>query len=157
MSAFPGQPPAFRPGDIARLRESVDGNVSAPGDDGCDAGGFNTNVAQQQAALVGARNTADVRKAVDFGAAARIPVAVRATSHGAVAVDGALLIDTRRLSAGRVGGKDRHAARKNPEGCFRWTEEEERRRRESNPCTGLCRPLPKPLGHSAIGACLAGG
>src|ERR1700722_11523411 len=24
-----------------------------------------------------------------------------------------------------------------------------RRRRESNPCTGLCRPLPKPLGHSA--------
>ncbi len=28
----------------------------------------------------------------------------------------------------------------------------ERRRRESNPCTGLCRPLPKPLGHSAAGA-----
>jgi hypothetical protein len=28
----------------------------------------------------------------------------------------------------------------------------ERRRRESNPCTGLCRPLPKPLGHSAVGA-----
>ena len=27
-----------------------------------------------------------------------------------------------------------------------------RRRRESNPCTGLCRPLPKPLGHSAVGA-----
>src|SRR5262249_4883751 len=27
-----------------------------------------------------------------------------------------------------------------------------RRRRESNPCTGLCRPLPKPLGHSAAGA-----
>src|SRR5664279_4554269 len=24
-----------------------------------------------------------------------------------------------------------------------------RRRRESNPRTGLCRPLPKPLGHSA--------
>jgi MFS family permease len=32
-----------------------------------------------------------------------------------------------------------------------------RRRRESNPCTGLCRPLPKPLGHSAVGVCLAGG
>jgi DNA-binding NarL/FixJ family response regulator len=27
-----------------------------------------------------------------------------------------------------------------------------RRRRESNPCTGLCRPLPKPLGHSAARA-----
>ena len=27
-----------------------------------------------------------------------------------------------------------------------------RRRRESNPCTGLCRPLPKPLGHSATEA-----
>ena len=27
-----------------------------------------------------------------------------------------------------------------------------RRRRESNPCTGLCRPLPKPLGHSATKA-----
>jgi hypothetical protein len=32
-----------------------------------------------------------------------------------------------------------------------------RRRRESNPCTGLCRPLPKPLGHSAAGASFAGG
>ena len=30
-----------------------------------------------------------------------------------------------------------------------------RRRRESNPCTGLCRPLPKPLGHSATEACPA--
>ncbi|CAO5168296.1 hypothetical protein FAIPA1_20139 [Frankia sp. AiPs1] len=27
----------------------------------------------------------------------------------------------------------------------------QRRRRESNPRTGLCRPLPKPLGHSAAG------
>jgi hypothetical protein len=34
-------------------------------------------------------------------------------------------------------------------GCFRWSNKCERRRRESNPCTGLCRPLPKPLGHSA--------
>jgi hypothetical protein len=37
------------------------------------------------------------------------------------------------------------------EGCqvpFRYR----RRRRESNPCTGLCRPLPKPLGHSATEA-----
>ena len=33
----------------------------------------------------------------------------------------------------------------------------QRRRRESNPCTGLCRPLPKPLGHSAIGASFADG
>src|SRR6185437_46728 len=32
-----------------------------------------------------------------------------------------------------------------------------RRRRESNPCTGLCRPLPKPLGHSAVGASCADG
>src|SRR5690348_413327 len=30
----------------------------------------------------------------------------------------------------------------------RWTAST-RRRRESNPRTGLCRPLPKPLGHSA--------
>ena len=33
-----------------------------------------------------------------------------------------------------------------PSSCQR---RRERRRRESNPCTGLCRPLPKPLGHSA--------
>jgi hypothetical protein len=26
-----------------------------------------------------------------------------------------------------------------------------RRRGESNPCTRLCRPLPKPLGHAAEG------
>ena len=32
-----------------------------------------------------------------------------------------------------------------------------RRRRESNPCTGLCRPLPKPLGHSAVEASFANG
>ena len=37
-------------------------------------------------------------------------------------------------------------------GCFRWSSKYLRRRRESNPCTGLCRPLPKPLGHSATEA-----
>jgi hypothetical protein len=42
-------------------------------------------------------------------------------------------------------------------GCIRWSKKYGRRRRESNPCTGLCRPLPKPLGHSAIGASFAGG
>src|SRR5690349_1436064 len=31
-----------------------------------------------------------------------------------------------------------------------------RRRRESNPRTGLCRPLPKPLGHAAVDAGGAG-
>ena len=31
-----------------------------------------------------------------------------------------------------------------------------RRRRESNPRTGLCRPLPKPLGHSAASGPVAG-
>jgi hypothetical protein len=42
-------------------------------------------------------------------------------------------------------------------GCSRWLKQYGRRRRESNPCTGLCRPLPKPLGHSAAGASFAGG
>jgi hypothetical protein len=37
-------------------------------------------------------------------------------------------------------------------GYLRWSRCKQRRRRESNPCTGLCRPLPKPLGHSAVGA-----
>ena len=41
-------------------------------------------------------------------------------------------------------------------GCSRWLQQYERRRRESNPCTGLCRPLPKPLGHSAVGASFDG-
>ena len=31
-----------------------------------------------------------------------------------------------------------------------------RRKRESNPRTGLCRPLPKPLGHSATGRYASG-
>ena len=43
------------------------------------------------------------------------------------------------------------------QGCSRWLKQYGRRRRESNPCTGLCRPLPKPLGHSATGASLVGG
>lgn len=97
MSAFPGQPPPFRSGDIARLRESVNGNVSAPGEDGYDIEGFNTNVAHRPALVVSARNTADVRKAVEFGAADGVPVTVQATGHGALAADGALLIDTRQL------------------------------------------------------------
>ena len=42
-------------------------------------------------------------------------------------------------------------------GRFRWSEQDWRRRRESNPCTGLCRPLPKPLGHSAVGASFTDG
>ena len=44
-------------------------------------------------------------------------------------------------TAGQLPGHCRPVAG-NPE--LQW-----RRRRESNPCTGLCRPLPKPLGHSA--------
>jgi FAD/FMN-containing dehydrogenase len=109
VSASPGQSPAFRPGDIARLRESVDGNVSAPGEDGYDVERFNTNVAHRPALVVSALSTADVRKTVEFGAAAGIPVAVQATGHGAIAADGALLIDTRHLSAVSVDPQRRTA------------------------------------------------
>jgi FAD/FMN-containing dehydrogenase len=109
MSAFPGQPPAFRPADIARLRESVDGDVSAPGEDGYDVEGFNTNLAQQPALVVSARNAEDVRKAVEFGAAAGVPVAVQATGHGAIAANGALLINTRHLRTVSVDPQRRTA------------------------------------------------
>ncbi len=109
MSAFPGQSLAFRPGSIARLRESVDGGVSAPGEDGYDVEGFNTNVAHQPALVVSARNTADVRKAVEFGAAAGVPIAVQATGHGAIAADGALLVDTRHLRTVSVDPQRRTA------------------------------------------------
>src|SRR3954454_14638141 len=40
--------------------------------------------------------------------------------------------------------------RKEPLTWHYTTSEVERRRWESNPCTGLCRPLPEPLGHVAI-------
>ncbi len=42
-------------------------------------------------------------------------------------------------------GRDRSGERFGPISCLEvW-----RRRRESNPCTRFCRPLPKPLGHVA--------
>ena len=40
--------------------------------------------------------------------------------------------------------------RKEPLTWYFTTSEVERRRWESNPCTGLCRPLPEPLGHVAV-------
>ncbi len=40
--------------------------------------------------------------------------------------------------------------RKEPLTWHNTTSEVERRRWESNPCTGLCRPLPEPLGHVAV-------
>ena len=56
-------------------------------------------------------------------------------------------------SADRVDGRGAGPLK----GYLRWLQRYGRRRRESNPCTGLCRPLPKPLGHSAAGASFGGG
>ena len=66
---------------------------------------------------------------------------------------GVLNADASPKSARAFRGDERVAFRGGqPPGRSRLRRKSVRRRRESNPCTGLCRPLPKPLGHSAARA-----
>jgi FAD/FMN-containing dehydrogenase len=92
------------------LADRVRGQVLVPGDQGYDAEcvGFNQSVQHLPAVVVGATDVADVRAAVDFAASHNLPVAVQATGHGpSVPADGALLINTRRMTAVRVDPRTR--------------------------------------------------
>lgn len=76
--------PVFRPGEDGYVRE---------------VSGFQTADRHRPAVVVVARNTEDVRVAVDFAARHGLPVAVQATGHGlSVAADRGVLISTRLLT-----------------------------------------------------------
>ncbi|MEU8240021.1 FAD-binding oxidoreductase [Actinoplanes missouriensis] len=82
------------------LRRRLTGELVEPADPRYAelTAGFNAAITATPAAVVEARDPQDVVEAVTFAAGAGIPVAVQATGHGiADSLDGALLINTRRL------------------------------------------------------------
>lgn len=88
------------------------GPVLEPGAEGFDAevSGYNLLVAHRPALVVGATGPADVLAAVRFAAERQLPVAVQATGHGpSVPADGAVFINTRRMSSVRVVPAERTA------------------------------------------------
>lgn len=88
------------------------GPVLEPGAQGFDAevSGYNLLVAHRPALVVGAMGPADVLAAVRFAAERKLPVAVQATGHGpSVPADGAVFINTRRMSSVRVVPAERTA------------------------------------------------
>jgi FAD/FMN-containing dehydrogenase len=90
---------------VTELADRVRGPVLVPGDQGYDAecAGFNQSVRHLPALIVGATDVADVRAAAEFAASHNLPVAVQTTGHGpSVPADGALLINTRRMTGVRV-------------------------------------------------------
>ncbi|MCG5218701.1 FAD-binding oxidoreductase [Streptosporangium sp. KLBMP 9127] len=91
--------------EINTLAGRVAGPVFRPGDDGYDAErtGYQTGFRHRPDMIVGALGAQDVRAAVEFAAAHRLPVAVQAAGHGlTAAAEGGLLISTRRMNGVRV-------------------------------------------------------
>jgi FAD/FMN-containing dehydrogenase len=83
----------------------VRGPVTRPGDADYDPErtGFQAAYRHRPALIVGATGPADVRAAVTFAADRELPIAVQATGHGlAVAADGGMLVNTRRMTGVRV-------------------------------------------------------
>jgi FAD/FMN-containing dehydrogenase len=86
--------------------------IIRPGEAGFDdeRAGFQAAVEHHPELIYAAENAADVREAVEFAAANRLPVAVKATGHGlSVPATGGVLISTRRMTGVRVD-KDAHTA-----------------------------------------------
>lgn len=84
---------------------SFGGPVFRHGDDGYDSerSGFNLSVEHRPELVVGATGPDDVIAAVRLAAERGLPVGVMTTGHGpAVAADGAVLINTRRMDEVRI-------------------------------------------------------
>ncbi|HEV7824605.1 MAG TPA: FAD-binding oxidoreductase [Mycobacteriales bacterium] len=89
----------------AGLGRRVEGSVWRAGDDGYDAecAVLTVDEAHRPAVVVGATGPADVMAAVAFATDHGMPVAVRATGHGAsLPASGAVLVSTRRMQGVRV-------------------------------------------------------
>jgi FAD/FMN-containing dehydrogenase len=88
------------------------GPVFSPEDDGYDdeRAGYNQIVDHHPALIVGAACTSDVVAAVRYASAHHLPVAVQATGHGvSVPADGAVLINTSRMTAVHIDPSNRTA------------------------------------------------
>ncbi|HEY2096904.1 MAG TPA: FAD-binding oxidoreductase [Pseudonocardia sp.] len=94
------------------LDELRAGSVLRPGDTDYDEArtGFQAAYRHRPALIVRADRTAAVRAAVQHAAARGLPVAVQSSGHGlAVAAEGGVLIDTRRMGEVRVDAGQRTA------------------------------------------------
>lgn len=95
-----------------RLTDRTRGPLYLPGTDGYNEEriGFQRLTAHQPAVIVGAAGEQDVRAAVEFAAAHGARVAVQASGHGrSCAMEGGVLISTRRMSGVRVDPQARTA------------------------------------------------
>lgn len=97
---------------VMQLQADLRGTVLLPGQDGWtqEVNGFNAAVIHAPAIVIAAACAGDVQAAVCNAAASGLPVGVQATGHGAnVAIDGGLLINTRRLDEVSVDPASRTA------------------------------------------------
>ena len=99
---------------IQGLRQSVQGDVSAPGDDGYDSARavWNAVIDRHPALVVRATGAADVVATVGFARAHQMPVSVRGGGHnvaGHAVGEGAVMIDLSAMRAVRVDPDHRRA------------------------------------------------
>ncbi|MEU4679125.1 FAD-binding oxidoreductase [Micromonospora sp. NPDC023737] len=97
---------------VDELRNTVNGPVLLPGDDGFaeEVAGFNPNNVMKPAVAVGVTSAADVQAVVRYAARHRLPVAVRATGHQVVKdARDAILINTSRMQDVRIDAGNRSA------------------------------------------------
>jgi FAD/FMN-containing dehydrogenase len=109
---------------LANLRANVRGVVIEPGQDGFDSARrvFNGMIDRTPAVVVRPAGASDVMRAIEFAAAADLPIAVRGGGHnvaGHGTCDGGLLIDFSAMRSVRVD-LARRTARAEP-GCT-WTD-----------------------------------
>ncbi len=98
--------------DIQALSAAVSGPVALPDSPGFGAEtlAFNAATVHRPDVVLGAANAQDVAAGVKWAAEHRLPVAVQSTGHGAdSAVDGGLLINTRRLQGLQIDPVERTA------------------------------------------------
>jgi FAD/FMN-containing dehydrogenase len=98
--------------DTAQREIELTGIVLRPGDPGfaAEIAGFNLATTHTPEVVVGATGPADVVAAVRWAAARGRSIAVQATGHGAnIAVDGGVLINTRRMCAVQIDPATRTA------------------------------------------------
>ncbi len=93
--------------DVDRLRRSVDGQVTLPGEDGYDSARalWNAMVDRRPSVVVRCASSADVATAIDFSRSNDLEIGVRCGGHSVLGIsvpDGGLLIDLSGLRAVRV-------------------------------------------------------
>ena len=98
--------------DIQALSNAVSGPVALPDslEFAAETAAFNVATVHRPDVVLGAADAQDVAAAVKWAAERRLPVSVQSTGHGASsAIDGGLLINTRRLQDLRIDPVERTA------------------------------------------------